>query len=125
MQTLQENTIFVDNPTGPTTIIVNECCSPIVRWLVMVIQDMTVHRIENLKTRVMVILSLAQVMWQMMFQQILLLDQNKPGISIEISTLNGISNTVGWSILGREMWHTVIHAIFSLRSLVDTGKPLQ
>ena len=30
IQTLQENTTFVDNPTGPTTITVNEFCSPIV-----------------------------------------------------------------------------------------------
>ena len=28
--TLQENTVFVDNPTGPTTIIINDHCNPIV-----------------------------------------------------------------------------------------------
>ena len=27
---MQENTIFVDNPTGPTTIIINDHCNPIV-----------------------------------------------------------------------------------------------
>ena len=30
MQTLQENTVFVDNPTGPTTIIIDDSCNPIV-----------------------------------------------------------------------------------------------
>ena len=35
------------------------------------------------------------------------------------------NNVVGWSIQGREMQHTVILAISSLQSLVDTGKCLQ
>ena len=30
VQTLQENTIFLDTPTGPTTIIINDSCNPIV-----------------------------------------------------------------------------------------------
>lgn len=30
IKTLQENNIFVDNPTGPTTIIINDSCNPVV-----------------------------------------------------------------------------------------------
>lgn len=103
---------------------------PLFRWVVMVIQDMTLQNRElgdasdghpELSSSHVAddVPADIQNKLRIKFPTIL------KGISIILSTLNGISNTISWSIPGREMWHTVVYAVFSLRTLVDTGKPSQ
>lgn len=107
---------------------------PLFHWVVMVIQDMTVHRIMSLDASDSHPEPSSSHVADDVPADIATGPPEQVPVQPRINFLNTLKgnkhrsfnsewhkHTVGWG----DMQHTVVHAVFSLRSLVDTEKPSQ